>query len=321
MDRLAGMEVFARVVETGSFSEAARQLGLSKSAVSKQISALEDRLGVRLLNRTTRRLSVTEVGEGYYAWCRQITEQVHEAELSVSRLHAEPRGSLKINAPVSFGFLQLAPMIPEFLASYPDLDIDVTVNDRFVDVIDEGYDVVIRIGKLADSSLVARRLGSAELVVCGAPSYLAAHGEPTGIDDLSRFNCMVYNQAGPAVEWRFQGPDGPRTLRPKGNFRSNNGDILRHAAIGGVGLARLPMFIVWQDLRSGTLKQVLGDYRDSAPGIYALYPHNRHLSAKVRAFVDFLARRLGEHPCWAAQAPMASEQALAGNGGAVAQTP
>lgn len=302
MDRLTAMEIFARVAEAGSFSGAARQLALSKSAVSKHVMALEDRLGARLFNRTTRRVSVTEVGRAYYRWCQQIVAEVAEAELSVGRLQAEPRGTLKVNAPMSFGFLHLAPAIPDFLARYPEIEVDLTLTDRFVDLIEEGCDLAVRIGSPADSSLIARKLAPSRKVVCGAPGYFRRRGIPKTPQELAAHNCLNYSHLSPKEEWTLRGPDRTYVIEVGGNFRVNNGDALQAAVREGLGIALLPTFIVGEDLKAGRLQSVLNEFEPSETAIYAVYPHNRHLSPKVRSFVDFLAARFAPRPYWEAEA-------------------
>ena len=298
MENLSAMIVFARVVEAKSFSTAARQLGMSKSTVSKHVSRLEDRLGARLLNRTTRRLSPTEVGLAFYERCARIATAVEEAEAAAMRLQSSPRGTLKVNAPMSFAVLHIAPAIPEFVARHPELSVDMTMNDRVVDLIDEGFDLAVRIGELPDSSLIARRLTANRLVVCAAPAYLARHGAPRVPAELGAHNCLGYTLGATSNEWRFLGPGGEHRVRVSGNFQANNGDALRRAAREGLGVVTLPTFIAGEDLRSGALRAVLADYALPESAVYAVYPHNRHLSAKVRAFVDFLVERFGPRPYW-----------------------
>jgi len=288
MDNLTGMAVFARVVEASSFTGAARRLGMSKAAVSKQVSRLEERLGARLLNRTTRRLSLTEVGAAFYERCARIVAEAEDAELAVTRLHAEPRGTLRVDAPVNFGLRYLAPVLPDFMARHPDLAVDITFNDRFVDLIDEGYDMAVRIAHLADSSLIARKLAESRRVVCAAPSYWDRHGRPTVPADLAGHNCFDYSYLTTRNEWRFRGPEGPLAVRVSGTLHSNNGDVLRAAAVAGLGVVLMPVFMAHDDLAAGRLEPVLHGFEEPPPGIYAVYPHNRHLSAKVRAFVDYL---------------------------------
>ena len=298
MDRLTLMEVFVRVVDCGSFSGAARQMRLSKSAVSRAVAELENRLGVRLFDRTTRTLSITEVGRAYHERAGRILAEVAEADLSASAYQAEPRGTLKIDGPFSFGILHLAPAIPEFLARYPHLHIDMTLNDRFVDVVAEGYDVVVRIGKLADSSLIARQIAPLRAIVCASPAYLEARGTPQRPEELAHHNCLGYSLMAMHEEWRFQEEGQPLAVAINCNFRVNNGDALRSAAVAGLGLAYLPSFIVGDDLRTGRLLRVLEPFTVKEGGIHAVYPHNRHLSPKVRAFVDFMAQRFGPRPYW-----------------------
>jgi DNA-binding transcriptional LysR family regulator len=298
MDHLAGMAVFAKVVEARSFTAAAEQLGLSKSAVSKQISRLEDRLGIRLLNRTTRRLSLTEAGAAYYERCARIVAEAEEADLAITHLQAEPRGVLLINAPMSFGIAHVAPAIPDFLARYPELRVDMSLNDRIVDLIDEGFDLAIRIGALADSSLIARRLAESRMVAVAAPDYLKRHGMPKRPEDLKRHNCLSYSYMPQERQWRFETEAGLRPVAVKGSFRANNGDAVRAAAVAGLGIAVLPSFIVGPDIRSGLLTPLLQDRMPLTTIVHAVYPHNRHLTVKVRAFVDFLADRFGPSPPW-----------------------
>jgi DNA-binding transcriptional LysR family regulator len=298
VDNLTGMAIFARVVEARSFTAAAAALDLSKSAVSKQVARLEDRLGARLLNRTTRRLSLTEVGAAFYERCARILAEVEDAELAVGRLQDAPRGTLRINAPMSFGQLHLAPAVADFLNGHPGLAIDLTLNDRIVDLVEEGYDVAIRISRLADSSLIARRLVPSRRVVCGSPAYFERHGVPRHPADLRRHNCLLYSYLPSAEEWRFIGPDGPAAVRVSGTLRANNGDALEAAMLTGLGVALQPTFIAGRDLQAGRLVAVMPDYVDESASVYAVYPHSRHLSAKVRAFIDFLAARFCPAPPW-----------------------
>jgi DNA-binding transcriptional LysR family regulator len=292
------MAVFARVVDARSFTGAAAALGLSKSAVSKQVARLEDRLGARLLNRTTRRLSLTEVGAAFYERCARILAEVEDAELAVGRLQDAPRGTLRINAPMSFGQLHLAPAVADFLDGHPDVAVDLTLNDRLVDLIEEGYDLAIRISQLADSSLIARRLVPMRRIVCGSPAYFARHGVPRHPRDLRQHNCLLYSYLPSVEEWQFVGPDGPVAVRAAGTLKANNGDVLETAMLAGLGVALQPTFIAARDLQAGRLVAVMPDYVNEAASVYAVYPHSRHLSAKVRAFIDFLAARFGPEPSW-----------------------
>lgn len=293
---LNSMAVFARVVEAQSFSAAARRLGLSKSAVSKHVSQLEDRIGARLLHRTTRRLGLTDVGAAFYERCARILAEVEEAELAVSHMSAAPRGTLRVSAPVSFGARFLAAPIAEFAKLYPELHIEVVLNDRLVDLVDEGYDVAIRIGRLADSSLIAKRLCAMPGFIVAAPAYLAAHGTPQTPADLRDHNCMLYSlsTSGDVYPLRQDGHD--ITVKIEGSLRANNGDLLMEGVRQGVGLAFMPAFFCGADLRAGKLVEVLSGFRAPPGAITAVYPHNRHLSVKVRVFVDYLVRHFTEVP-------------------------
>lgn len=298
MDVLGAMNVFRTVADKGGFSTAAKQLGISKASVSKQVAALEDRLGARLLNRTTRQLSLTEVGQGYLDRIRQILDDVTETETAVSRHHAAPCGTIRVSAPMSFGLLHLSPALCDFMARYPDLSVDLTLNDRRVDLVEEGFDVALRIGALADSSLIARRIAPARLAVCATPAYWDAHGRPATPDDLVHHNACVYTIVDRPDVWSFIGPDGPQSVKVSGRLRANNGQVLRDAAVSGHAVILSPTFLVGPDLRTGRLERVLENYPAKEAGIFAVYPPGRHLSAKVRAFVDFLVERFGPEPAW-----------------------
>lgn len=299
MDRLAALEAFVKVAETQSFSEAARRLRASKSVVSRQIAALEAELGVRLFQRTTRSMTLTEAGRGYFERASRILADLEDANLSVSQLQAAPRGQLRVNAPMSFGLLHLAPALPDFLLRYPDVDVDLTMNDRFVDLIDEGFDLAVRVGKLEDSSLVARKLAPVRRVVCASPDYLKERGTPQTPDDLTHHACLCYSNLSMAHEWRFVTEKGePWPVEVKGRLNVNNGDALKIAALRGLGFVNLPTFIVGSELQAGTLVSVLDQFTPQDATLSAVYPHSRHLSPKVRAFVDFLAERFGPRPYW-----------------------
>jgi DNA-binding transcriptional LysR family regulator len=298
LDNLEGMAVFAHVVEAKSFTHAARRLGRSKSAVSKAVSRLEDRLGARLLNRTTRRLSLTEAGAAFYERARRVLAEAERAELAVSALQDEPRGLLRINAPNTFGQRHLGPAIARFLRQHPGLAIDITLDDRFVDLVDERFDVAVRIAALPDSSLIARRLAPNRRVVCASPAYFARAGMPERPADLRRHNCFGYAYQATGDEWRFIGPEGPTAVRVSGSLSANNGTILKAALLDGIGVGLLPTFSIDDELRDGRLVTALDAYEDSGTSVYAVYPHSRHLSTKVRAFVDFLADYFGPEPYW-----------------------
>ncbi len=298
MDKLTGIEVFVRVVEAGSFAGAAGQMGLSRAMVSKHVAELENRLGVRLLHRTTRRLSLTEAGQGYHTRCQEILALVQEADAEAANLTAAPRGVLRINAPVSFGALHIAPCLPDYHALHPDVRLDFTVNDRAVDLVEEGYDLAVRVGRLADSSLRARELSPARLVLCAAPSYLDRYGRPNSADALSDHACMAYAYAAEGPDWRLIRGDETIRIRRKPVMVVNNGDVAANAAVAGLGIALLPTFIIAPHLRSGALEQVLPDYNVPDLTISAVYPAGRHLPAKVRTFIDFLVQRFGPEPYW-----------------------
>jgi DNA-binding transcriptional LysR family regulator len=298
MDKLDAMNAFVKVVSLGSYAEAARALGLTRSAVSKAVMELEQLLGARLLDRTTRRVSATEAGLAYYESCLDILARVEETEMQVSRLHDEPKGVLKVNAPVSFGVLHLGRLMAEFMGQYPDLKIELTLNDRFIDPIEEGVDVTIRIGVLADSSLIARRLAPARRVLVAAPRYLKQFGRPKSPDDLARHRCLNYGHSTMLQRWRLTRDGETFSLAINSVLCSNNGDVLRAAAVAGQGIAKLPTFLVGPDIRDGRLKIVLAQFPPVDLGVFALYAPNRYLAAKTRLLIDFLAARLGEQPAW-----------------------
>lgn len=299
MDRLTALEVFVKVVESQSFAAAARELGLSPAMASKHIQALEERLGARLLNRTTRRLSLTEVGRGYYERSRQVLADLEDADRAASDLHRAPRGRLKVNAPFSFGIRQVGPAVAAYLATYPEVTIDLDLNDRYIDLLAEGVDLALRVGRLTDSSLIARRLAPIRLVAVAAPAYLERHGAPRTPQDLAAHNCLLYTYAATADEWRFVGPGGSDTVvRISGRLLANNGDVLLAAAVAGLGVALAPTFIAGEHVQAGRLATLLPGYATPEVALYAVYPPGRHLSAKLRSFVDFLAARFGDEPEW-----------------------
>jgi DNA-binding transcriptional LysR family regulator len=298
MDKLTGMAVFAKVAEKQNFTAAARDLGVSKSAVSKQVQRLEDRLGVRLLNRTTRRLHLTESGQAFYERARRVVEEAEEAEFAVTRLHAEPRGTLRINAPMTFGLRHLAPLIPQFIKQYPDLGIDIAFNDRQVDLIEEGFDVGIRIADLTDSSLIARKLAPCRMSVVATPEFWDRNGRPSHPNQLADYECLMYQHLRTRREWRFDGPNGLISVPVHGRLRGDNGEALLEMAKAGLGAYLCPTFMSGELIASGTLEAVLDDFIRTNVSVYAIWPHNRHLSAKVRTFVDFLIDQYGHKPYW-----------------------
>ena len=298
-DRLAAMAAFAKVVESNSFSGAAKALGRSKSAVSKLVAGLEDEMGARLLNRTTRRLSLTEAGLAFYEGAARALAAAEEAEAAVTQLSTAPRGVLRVNAPMSFGVRHVAPALADFMAAYPELAVELDLNDRVVDLVEEGYDLAVRVVRLSDSSLIARRLAPSRFVLSAAPSYLARRGTPLEPEDLAGHDCLIYSYQTTGERWRFQGPGGTRQVRIAGRLRANNGDALLGAALGGAGVALLPSFICGEAVRDGRLVQLMPDWnRRQDVEVCAVYPASRNLSPKVRVFIDFLAARYGERPYW-----------------------
>ena len=293
MDRLTAMQVFTKVVELGSFAKAAERLGRSTSAISRQVAGLEAHLDTRLLNRTTRRLSLTEPGRAFHARCVQLIADVEEAELSARAGRERPRGTLRITCPVNFGLHHIAPLLAPFMKKHADVRIDVSLSDRMVDIVEEGFDLAIRIGESGSTSVIARKLGESRLVVCAAPGYLKKHGTPKTPAQLSAHNCLVYEYLNPRNEWRF-GSTGSaggveHKVRITGNMQTNNGDLLARAAAQGVGICCEPDFIVAPWLADGSLVRVLPGFEAGVTAIHAVSPSRRHLSAKVRAFVDMLA--------------------------------
>jgi len=301
VDRLAAYRVFAQVVELGSFSRAAEHLNLSATAASRHVADLETHLQTRLLNRTTRRISLTESGRAFYERCVQLLADLDEAEQEASRAAVVPRGTLKLSAAVNFGVRHLAPAIAEFLAAHREVRFDVSLSDRIVDLVEEGFDLGIRVGGSGSEHIVARKLGETRLVPCAAPAYLAAHGAPQSPDDLERHNCFTYEYVTPKNLWRFRDPaGGERAVRVRGSLHSNNGDLLAEAAARGAGIVFEPAFIVGPDVRGGRLVPLLQDYVPAPVPIYAVYPSRKHLSAKIRLFIDFLVARFADAQDWSA---------------------
>ncbi|MCW5698716.1 MAG: LysR family transcriptional regulator [Rhodospirillales bacterium] len=300
MDKYGEMEVFVRVVNEGGFSAAARALNVTPSAVSKFISRLEDRLDARLLNRTTRRLSPTEEGRAFHERCVRILAEIEEAEQAVSRLNAVPSGTLRVNAAVAIATYQLVPLLPEFMARYPLVHVDLAVTDRVVDLVEEGADIGIRTGARFDSQLVSRLLAEDHRVIVAAPSYLERRGVPKTPMDLLRHNCLMRSGAQAFLnEWSFDGPDGPFTLPIKGNTKVNNGETLYEMVMAGLGICRLGEFRVAADIRDGQLVSLLTDTNRTEPlPIHVVYSHRKHLSPRVRAFVDYLIEKFTPVPPW-----------------------
>lgn len=297
MDRYTAMAIFVKVVEGASFAGAARHFRVSPAVVSKQVQSLESRLGVRLLHRTTRRVTPTEVGLTYYQNSLRILADLEEAERAASNVNATPRGVLKVSAPFSFGTAHAAPAIAEYLSTHPEVSVELALNDRFVDLLEEGFDIAIRIGELPDSTLIARRLIETQAVLCASPQYLQRHGEPRSLHDLAYHNCLIYSLSGRRGEWHFLDADeNEEVVSVSGRFTANNGDALRVLALRGEGIVRLPVFIVEADLAAGRLVRVLPRYEAKKIPVHAVYPHGQFLSAKVRSFVDFMAAHFAKMP-------------------------
>jgi DNA-binding transcriptional LysR family regulator len=294
MGDLQEIALFVRVVEGRSFSTAARALGMTTSAVSKGVARLEDRLGARLLERTTRRVAPTDAGAAFYARAARILADVDEAEHAVASLGGAPRGTLRLSAPVIFGERHLAPILPAFLAAYPDVRVDLSMSDRFVDLVEEHYDVALRIGPLGEGSLVRVRVGTTAALVVAAPSYLERAGRPTVPTDLAKHNCLRYSLVTSAREWRFRGARGEISVPVVGNLEVNHGGAMREAAVAGLGIARLPHFLVADALAAGTLVTVLDEHRLPPTGVHLVYPRGAAPLPKVRAFVEVVGAALRE---------------------------
>ena len=301
MDHLATIRAFAQVVESGSFARAAERLGISTTATSRQVAELEAHLQTRLLNRTTRKVSLTEGGRAYYERVVQLLADLQEAEQEASRAAVVPRGVIKMTAAVNFGVRHVAPAIAAFLARHNEVRFDVSLSDRIVDLVEEGFDLGIRIGNPGPHNVVARKLGETRVVPCASPDYLAKRGTPQVPDDLAGHNCFTYEYVTPRNVWTFRDADGrERPVRISGNLHSNNGDLLAEAAARGAGIVLEPAFIVGPEVRAGRLVPLLQDFAPPPLPIYAVYPSRKHLSAKVRLFVDFLVERFAGAEDWSA---------------------
>jgi DNA-binding transcriptional LysR family regulator len=298
MDRFQAVTAFAKVVETGSFARAAERLDVSVSAVSRQVTELEAHLNARLLNRTTRRLSLTESGRVFYERCVQLLADLEEAEQSASAGTIKPRGTLRLTCSTTFGARHLAPAIAEFLTRHPEMRCDVELSDRASDLVDEGLDLAVRIGAIGSQNLVGRKIGITRLVCCAAPSYLGRHGEPRKPEDLAAHACLTYEYLSLKNVWRFRDREGrERDVRVSGPVHANQGRFLEALAVEGAGIILEPDFIVGPDLLAGRLVPLLRGFEPPPADIYVVYPSRRHLSAKVRAFADFLAERFA-HAQW-----------------------
>ncbi len=289
MDRLTEMEAFATVVDQGGFTDAAKKLGISKSAVSKHVSSLETRLGARLLNRTTRRVSPTEIGLAYYDRARRVLNDAGEADALVTSMQSAPSGMLRVSVATDFGVNHLSPVLGQFLHSYPDITVNMVLNNRYVELISEGFDMAIRVGELEDSSLRARKLTETNKRMIAAPAYFTEHGQPQRIDDLNDHKLLHYSNQASGNVWKITAPSGEkRQVRTTGSLTVNDGQSLLNAAIGGLGIAYLPSFLYAEPMRKGELVDAIPELPMEVQGIYAVYPPGRYTQPKVRAFIDFL---------------------------------
>jgi DNA-binding transcriptional LysR family regulator len=312
MDRFESMAVFGKVVASGSFSNAARQMHLSQAAVSKHVRALEEWLGTPLLNRTTRKVSLTEFGRVFHERCLKILEELDYARDAASEVHKQPKGTLRITAPIPFGERYLPALVSEFLRLHPEISFQVALTDRRIDLVEEGFDLAIRVGRLPDTTMVARRLASSRFVACASSDYIRRFGEPREPGELSSHQCLIFTHHYAPTEWRFVRPDGDSISVPVvGRVKSNNADLLLAAAKAGDGILLAPTFHVGADLASGALAPVLIGWTNFETTVQAVYPHTRHLSAKVRTFVDFLVEKFKTACPWENDVPPKSNKSLA----------
>ncbi len=296
MDKLGDLEVFAQVVSAGSLSAAGRELGLSPAVVSKRLRRLEDRIGTRLIQRTTRQISLTEAGQGYYERVIAILAGLDEAEAFVTRRSQQARGILKVSAPTTFGRMHIAPHLKTFMGANPDLAVNLVISDRLVDIVAEGFDIAIRVAALPDSSLVARRLAPVRRILCATPSYLEAHGVPQTLDDLEKHNCLPPHNNDP---WNLHGPDGSFQYRATGRLATNSSEVVRECVISGLGIALRSTWDIFEELQSGKLVRVLPQIEGSRDvAIYAVYASRHFLPTKIRVFVDYLSELFGPRPYW-----------------------
>ncbi len=299
MNRLENMETFVRVVETGGISAAAEKLNVAKSAVSRRLKELETHIGVELFHRTTRKMNLTDTGRVYYQDCLKILDEILESELKASQTHGDLKGSLKVALPSSFGLAHIGPAINDFLQDHPHIEFDLDFNDREVDLMQEGFDLAIRIAHLADSSLIARRISPIRFVICASPVYLERVGTPQNVNELNQHQCMVYSLIQDFEYWQLIDSDGSK-VREKviPYIKSSSGEYLLNAAVEGHGIVLLPTFIAYQEIKKGTLIALFDDYDLPHLNAYALYPQTRYLSQRVRTFVDYLVDRFQGIPCW-----------------------
>ena len=299
MSELEEIKVFIQLVESQSATKAAEQLGLANSAISRRLKDLEQRLGVQLIRRTTRRMSLTEPGEIYYQRCRQILENLEEAQAEITHSKNFLKGRLRIATPVTFGVNHLAPAIAAFMYQYPDIEVDLDMSDRRVDLVEEGFDVAIRIGNLEDSTLIAKQLAPVSHVICASPDFFQQHGIPQKPEDLQNISGLCYGNLKKPDTWVYQNSQGEKgEVKVALKMKSNNGDALREAAIAGLGVICEPSFIVHDAIKRGLLTAALRDYKWYNMNVYAIYPQTKYLPTKVRRFIDFLIQRFGKTPYW-----------------------
>ena len=299
MEKFNAIPIFVAVVECGGFSPAAKQLGISKSAVSKRINQLEQSLEVKLLHRTTRKISLTEAGEHFFEHALIANKAARDAEDSVAQLQGDPQGRLRINTPMSFGRLHIAPLIPAFLKRYPKISIDMVMSDEIVDLVGSGFDVAIRSGKLADSSLIARKLAPLRSVLCASPEYLKREGTPKTLECLKQHNCLLFSYSRDLKEWSFKQDGTTFNIEVTGNYQVNNSEALKEALLQGIGIGRLPTFVAGEEIKKGRLIPLFTQYKMSEQNFYAVFLDRQYMPAKVRAFLDFTIEYLGgEMPYW-----------------------
>ncbi|UJW77596.1 LysR family transcriptional regulator [Rhizobium sp. SL42] len=295
---LISLKTFVTIASQGSFAKAADKLGISRPLATKHVAALEKELGAKLFNRTTRQLSLTEAGRTLCSTASTMFGLLEGAEQDIRGATSSPKGTLRLNAPMSFGTLHLSEIVSDFLCMHPYVDVELTLDDRTINVVEEGYDIAIRVGRLEDSTLVARHLGPARMVVCASPSYLDVNGTPENPADLERHQCLVYDYLARRSTWSFERYGQTENIRVSGRLRSNNGETLVQAAVAGVGVVLAPTFIASEHLKSGTLTPLLCDWKVLEPSFYAVMPPGRIDVGKVRAFVDHLVGALGTVPYW-----------------------
>lgn len=291
MDVLAAMGLFRRVVEVGSFSAVARETGQSQPTVSRSVSELEYRLGTKLINRSTREINMTDAGKQYYDYCIRFLDDLSEVEANIRNSQSQLKGTLRVNTPVTYGRMEIVPLLWEFYENYPDLNIDLMMDDHYVDLVKEGVDVMIRVGPLPDSSLIARKICDSPRVIVASQDYIDSYGEPKTLQDLKRHNCIVYTLLTTQNEWHFLGPNGKEKIRVQGRFSTNNPDSIREAVIAGIGIAVTPEWLVKDYLKQNKLNIILREYTPTPFEVHALYPERQFVTARVRYFIEYLVRK------------------------------